>query len=37
MKLEEKQAIEYGIESGRGSIWLNLTQEQYDKLRKRKA
>jgi hypothetical protein len=26
MKLEDKQAIEYGIENGRGSVWLNLTQ-----------
>jgi hypothetical protein len=35
MKLEDKQAIEYGIENGRGSVWLNLTQEQYQKLLKR--
>jgi hypothetical protein len=32
MKLEDKQAIEYGIETRRGSVWLNLTQEQYQKL-----
>jgi hypothetical protein len=35
MKLEDVQAIEYGISMGRGSIWLNLTNEQYLKLRKR--
>jgi hypothetical protein len=35
MKLEDVQAIEYGISMGRGSIWLNLTNEQYQKLKKR--
>jgi hypothetical protein len=35
MKLEDKQAIEYGIENGRGSMWLNLTPEQYQKLKRR--
>ena len=35
MKLEDKQAIEYGIENGRGSVWLNLTPEQYQKLKRR--
>jgi hypothetical protein len=32
-KLEDRQALEYAIEKGRGSIWLNLTQEQYIKLK----
>jgi hypothetical protein len=36
MILEDKQAIDHGIEIGRGSVWLNLTQEQYQKLLKRK-
>ena len=35
MKLEDIQAIEYGISMGRGSVWLNLTNEQYQKLKKR--
>jgi len=34
MKLEDVQAIEYGIQMGRGSVWLNLTDDQYRKLRK---
>ncbi len=29
----DKQAIEYGITNGRGSVWLNLTAAQYAKLR----
>ena len=33
MKLEDKQAIEFGIKNGRGSICLNLTDEQYAKLK----
>jgi hypothetical protein len=32
-KLEDKAALEYAINTGRGSIWLNLTNEQYQKLR----
>jgi hypothetical protein len=32
MNLEDRQAIEHGIEIGRGSIWLRLTAEQYSKL-----
>jgi hypothetical protein len=32
-KLEDKAALEYAINTGRGSIWLNLTDEQYQKLR----
>lgn len=34
MKLEDVQAIEYGISIGRGSVWLNLTDEQYRKLKR---
>jgi hypothetical protein len=33
-KLEDKAALEYAINTGRGSIWLSLTQEQYAKLKK---
>ena len=33
MKLEDIQAIEYGISTGRGSVWLNLTPEQYRRLK----
>lgn len=32
-KLEDRQALEYGIENGGGSIWIELTDEQYRKLR----
>jgi hypothetical protein len=35
MILEDKQAIDHGIEIGRGSVWLNLTPEQYAKLKKK--
>ena len=34
MKLEDIQAIEYAIATGRGSLWLNLTEEQYRKLKR---
>ena len=27
MIIEDKQAIEHGIENGRGSVWLNLTAD----------
>jgi hypothetical protein len=30
--LEERQALDHGIEIGRGGVWLNLTAEQYAKL-----
>jgi hypothetical protein len=30
--LEHRQALEYAIEKGSGSIWLSLTEEQYRKL-----
>jgi hypothetical protein len=33
MNLEGRQALENGIEKGRGGIWLLLTEEQYQKLR----
>lgn len=29
----DKQALEYGFAKGRGSVWLNLSQEQLEKLR----
>jgi hypothetical protein len=32
-KLEDRQALEYAIENGRGSIWLTLTEAQYIKLK----
>jgi hypothetical protein len=31
--LESKQALEQGIETGRGGVWLRLTPEQYARLR----
>ena len=31
--LEERQAVDHGIEYGRGGIWLYLTDEQYRKLK----
>jgi hypothetical protein len=35
MRLEDRQALAYGIAQGRGSVWLNLTHEQYQKLKRR--
>ena len=32
--LESKQALEHGIETGRGGVWLNLTLEQYARLKR---
>lgn len=32
---ETRQALEYGIELGRGGIWLELTPEQYHQLNRR--
>lgn len=32
-KLEDKSAFDYAINMGRGAIWLNLTTEQYSKLK----
>jgi hypothetical protein len=34
LNLEGRQAIELGIENGRGAISLELTEEQYQKLRR---
>jgi hypothetical protein len=34
MNLESLQALEHGIETGRGGVWLELTDEQYGKLTK---
>jgi hypothetical protein len=31
--LEGLQALEHGIETGRGGVWLNLSEEQYARLR----
>ena len=31
--LESRQAIHHGIENGRGGVWLNLTEEQYRRLK----
>jgi len=33
LNLEGRQAIEHAIQNGRGGIWLQLTPEQYEKLR----
>jgi hypothetical protein len=33
MNLESLQALEHGIKKGRGGVWLELTEEQYGKLR----
>jgi hypothetical protein len=33
LNLETEQAIRHGIEIGRGGVWLNLTEEQYRKLK----
>jgi hypothetical protein len=35
LSLENRQAIDRAIEMGRGSVWLDLTAEQYAKLKKR--
>ena len=32
--LEDRAAVEHGIEIGRGAIWLRLTAEQYAKLKR---
>jgi hypothetical protein len=32
--LASRQAVDYGISMGRGSVWLNLTEEQYAKLKR---
>jgi hypothetical protein len=33
--LEGRQAMDHAIETGRGAIWLELTPEQYAKLKSR--
>jgi hypothetical protein len=33
LNLEGRQAMEHAIQNGRGGIWLELTREQYEKLR----
>jgi hypothetical protein len=33
LDLELEQAIRHGIEIGRGGVWLNLSEEQYLKLK----
>lgn len=33
MNLESRQSLDHGIEIGRGGIWLELTGEQYRKLK----
>lgn len=30
---EERQALQHGIDMGRGGIWLELTEEQYRRLK----
>ena len=32
---EADQMLNYGIEMGRGGVWLSLTEEQYQKLKRR--
>ncbi len=31
--LQERQALDYGLEMGRGGVWLQLTDEQYRRLK----
>jgi hypothetical protein len=33
MNLEKRQAFDYAINMGRGGVWLEVTKEQYLKLR----
>jgi hypothetical protein len=35
MNLEARQSLDHGIEIGRGAIWLELSEEQYQKLAQR--
>lgn len=32
LNLESRQALDHGIEIGRGGVWLELSDEQYQKL-----
>lgn len=31
--LQDRQALDYGLETGRGGVWLQLTDEQYMRLK----
>lgn len=31
--LQDRQALDYGLEIGRGGVWLQLTEEQYRRLK----
>ncbi|HMG86316.1 MAG TPA: hypothetical protein VK574_11245 [Terracidiphilus sp.] len=31
--LQDRQALDYGLETGRGGVWLQLTEEQYKRLK----
>ena len=31
--LQDRQALDYGLETGRGGVWLQLTEEQYQRLK----
>ena len=31
--LQDRQALDYGLRIGRGGVWLQLTQDQYQRLR----
>jgi len=31
--LQNRQALDYGLETGRGGVWLQLTREQYERLK----
>jgi len=33
LNLEQEQALHHAFEIGRGGVWLNLTEEQYDRLK----
>ncbi len=34
--LQDRQALDYGLEIGRGGVWLQLTEEQYKQLKSAK-
>jgi len=33
--LQDRQALDYGLQMGRGGVWLQLSEEQYRRLRAR--
>jgi hypothetical protein len=35
--LQDRQALDYGLEIGRGGVWLQLTEDQYLRLKSRGA